>query len=57
MYIPEGYGTVFPYIVVINMNRFIDFLKAVFKACKITASAEAKFKAFQRKYPPPSPWW
>jgi len=32
MYIPEGYGTVFPYIMVNDMNRFVDFLKAVFDA-------------------------
>ena len=32
MYIPEGYGTVFPYIVVNNMSRFVDFLEAVFDA-------------------------
>ena len=32
MYIPEGYGTVFPYILVNDMNRFVDFLKAVFDA-------------------------
>ena len=32
MYIPEGYGTVFPYIVVSDMNRFVDFLKTVFDA-------------------------
>ena len=32
---------------------FIDFLKAVFEACKITASAEAQVKAFQKKYRPP----
>ena len=32
MYIPEGYGTVFPYIMVNDINRFVDFLKAVFDA-------------------------
>ena len=33
----------------------LDFLKAVFEACRITASAEAQFKVFQRKYRP-STW-
>jgi len=32
MYIPEGYGTVFPYIMVNDMNRFVGFLTAVFDA-------------------------
>ena len=34
---------------------FLDFLEAVFEACRITASAEAQFKAFKRKYRP-STW-
>ena len=34
---------------------FLDFLKAVFEACGVTASAEAQFKVFQRKYRP-STW-
>jgi hypothetical protein len=34
---------------------FLDFLNAVLEACRITASAEAQFKAFQRKYRP-STW-
>jgi hypothetical protein len=34
---------------------FLDFLKAVFEACRITASAEAQFKVFQREYRP-STW-
>ena len=29
---------------------FLDFLKAVFKACRITASAEAQAKAVRRKH-------
>lgn len=32
MNIPEGYGTVFPYILVDDMNRFVDFVKTVFDA-------------------------
>jgi PhnB protein len=32
MYIPPGYGTVFPYMIVSDMNRFVDFVKAVFDA-------------------------
>lgn len=32
MYIPEGYGTVFPYIMVNDINQFVDFLRAVFDA-------------------------
>ena len=34
---------------------FLDFLNAVFAACRITASAEAQIKVFQRKYRP-STW-
>ena len=41
----------------IAYGPFLDFLKAVFEACKITASAEAQIKAFQKKYRPPSIWW
>ena len=32
MYIPEGYGTVVPYIMVEDMDRFVDFVKTVFDA-------------------------
>ena len=32
MYIPEGYGTVFPYLMVEDMTRFVDFAKTVFNA-------------------------
>lgn len=32
MYIPEGYGTVFPYLMVDDMTRFVDFVKNVFDA-------------------------
>ena len=32
MYIPEGYGTVFPYLIVTDMTRFTDFINAVFDA-------------------------
>ena len=32
MYIPEGYGTVFPYLLVDDMNRFVDFVNTVFDA-------------------------
>jgi PhnB protein len=32
MYIPEGYGTMFPYIMVNDIDRFVGFLKAVFDA-------------------------
>jgi hypothetical protein len=30
MYIPEGYGTVFPYLMVADMTRFVDFATTVF---------------------------
>jgi PhnB protein len=30
MYIPEGYGTVFPYMIVNDAEKFVDFLKKVF---------------------------
>ena len=35
MYIPEGYGTVFPYIIVADAERFLSFLKAVFDASEL----------------------
>lgn len=35
MYIPEGYGTVFPYIIVADVERFLGFLKAVFDASEL----------------------
>ena len=44
MYIPEGYGTVFPYMMVSDMTRFIDFLKTVFDAKELgrTVTPEGK---------------
>ena len=35
MYIPEGYGTVFPYLFVNSMPRFLDFVKNVFDAVEL----------------------
>ena len=35
MYIPEGYGTVFPYMLVDQADKFVDFLKNVFDAQEI----------------------
>jgi PhnB protein len=35
MYIPEGYGTVFPYFIVTDAERFVDFLKNVFDAQEV----------------------
>ena len=35
MYIPEGYGTVFPYIIVADVERFLSFLEAVFDASEL----------------------
>ena len=32
MYIPDGYGTVFPYMIVSDMALFTDFIKTVFDA-------------------------
>jgi len=32
MYIPEGYGTVFPYMVVEQADKFVQFMKTVFNA-------------------------
>ena len=32
MYIPEGYGTVFPYLLVNDVTRFVDFIQNVFGA-------------------------
>jgi len=35
MYIPEGYGTVFPYFMVSDVGGFINFLENVFEAVEI----------------------
>ena len=32
MYIPEGFGTMFPYVVVKDAERFVAFLKSAFDA-------------------------
>src|SRR5678815_2278020 len=32
MYIPKGYGTVFPYLLVKDMTSFVDFVTTVFGA-------------------------
>ncbi|HTQ98468.1 MAG TPA: VOC family protein [Candidatus Acidoferrum sp.] len=32
MYIPDGYGTVFPYLFVSNTMQYLDFLKRAFDA-------------------------
>jgi PhnB protein len=38
MYIPEGYGTVFPYFLVIDAEQFATFLKKVFDATEVGRS-------------------
>ena len=35
MYIPNGYGTVFPYFFVKDADRFVTFLKNVFDAVEV----------------------
>lgn len=35
MYVPEGYGTVFPYMIVNDADAFADFLSKVFEASEI----------------------
>ena len=35
MYIPDGYGTVFPYIAVTNPDDFLQFVSAVFGAVEL----------------------
>jgi len=35
VYIPEGYGTVFPYMIVDDANGFVGFLKSVFAATEV----------------------
>ena len=35
MYVPEGYGTIFPYFLVSDAERFGDFVKNVFDAREI----------------------
>ena len=39
MYIPEGYGTVFPYMVVGHAEAFVTFLKKVFGAKELGRTA------------------
>jgi hypothetical protein len=36
MHIPEGYGTVPPYFIVADAERFVDFLEEVFDAKEIS---------------------
>ena len=38
MYIPEGYGTLFPYFVVSDANAFAEFLKSVYDAQEVGRS-------------------
>jgi len=35
MFVPEGYGTIFPYFLVSEAERFADFVKGVFDAKEI----------------------
>ena len=35
MYVPEGYGTVFPYMVVERAANFVEFLKSAFEAKEV----------------------
>ena len=35
MYIPEGYGTIFPYMMIKGANDFVDFLRNVFEATEV----------------------
>jgi PhnB protein len=35
MYVPEGYGTVFPYFLVTEAERFADFVKNAFEATEV----------------------
>jgi len=35
MYVPEGYGTIFPYFLVGNAESFADFVKKVFDASEV----------------------
>jgi len=35
MYVPEGYGTVFPYMVVEHAANFVEFLKSAFEAKEV----------------------
>jgi PhnB protein len=39
MYVPEGYGTLFPYFVVSDAERFVDFLKNAFDAKELGRTA------------------
>jgi len=44
MYIPEGYGTVFPYLIVNDIDRFVGFLKTVFDAKELVRMADPSGK-------------
>jgi len=35
MYIPEGYGTIFPDMIIDGANDFVDFLKSAFDAMEV----------------------
>jgi PhnB protein len=35
VYIPEGYGTIFPYMIVDHANEFVEFLRSVFNAREV----------------------
>ncbi len=35
MYIPEGYGAIFPYMIVDRANDFVDFLRSAFNAREV----------------------
>ncbi|MDH3576359.1 MAG: VOC family protein [Gammaproteobacteria bacterium] len=35
MYIPEGFGTIFPYMIIDGANDFVDFLNNVFEAKEV----------------------
>lgn len=35
MYIPDGFGTIFPYMIVSGANDFVDFLTSVFGATEL----------------------
>lgn len=35
MYIPEGYGTIFLYMIVDRVNDFVEFLRSVFDAREV----------------------
>lgn len=55
MYIPEGFGTVTPYMVTKNADKFIEFLKAAFNAKEVgrTTTPDGTMHMLKFEWDPP----